>query len=37
LAKRPYLSGPNATGGEAEYGEVVAGTWETLVQKALQN
>ncbi len=37
LAKRPYLSGPKASGGEAEYGERVAGTWETLVQKALQN
>lgn len=25
---RPYLTGPQATGGEREYGEVVAGTWE---------
>jgi ectoine hydroxylase-related dioxygenase (phytanoyl-CoA dioxygenase family) len=33
----PYLSGPNATGGEKEYGVRVAGTWEREVEKALQH
>ncbi len=28
---RPYLSGPDATGGEREYGTRVAGTWENEV------
>ncbi|HEX8550770.1 MAG TPA: phytanoyl-CoA dioxygenase family protein [Abditibacteriaceae bacterium] len=32
---RPLLSGPGASGGEAEYGERVAGTWEAEVQHAL--
>ena len=35
LAKRPYLSGPSATGGEAEYGERIEGTWETEVAAVL--
>ncbi|GAB4466419.1 MAG: hypothetical protein OHK0029_37720 [Armatimonadaceae bacterium] len=33
LGKRPFLTGPEATGGEREYGEKVAGTWEQEVQK----
>ena len=34
--KRPYLTGPHATGGEKEYGERVAGTWENEVAKVLE-
>jgi ectoine hydroxylase-related dioxygenase (phytanoyl-CoA dioxygenase family) len=33
--KRPYLTGPEATGGVREYGVKVAGTWEQEVAKAL--
>jgi ectoine hydroxylase-related dioxygenase (phytanoyl-CoA dioxygenase family) len=32
---RPHLTGPDATGGLAEYGEVVAGTWEAEVERTL--
>lgn len=32
---RPYLTGPKATGGEQEYGERVAGTWQAEVEKAI--
>lgn len=32
---RPHLTGPDATGGQAEYGEVVAGTWEREVERTL--
>lgn len=28
-----HLTGPDATGGEAEYGEPIAGTWERQVQR----
>ena len=30
---RPFLTGPRATGGRAEYGVEVAGTWEREVQR----
>lgn len=30
---RPFLSGPDATGGEREYGVKVAGTWEAQVAR----
>lgn len=33
--KRPILTGPNATGGEREYGVKVAGTWEHEVERVL--
>jgi Protein involved in biosynthesis of mitomycin antibiotics/polyketide fumonisin len=33
--KRPWLTGPEATGGEREYGERVAGTWEAQVARVL--
>jgi phytanoyl-CoA hydroxylase len=33
--RRPYLTGPETTGGEAEYGVRVAGTWEAEVKNAL--
>lgn len=32
---RPYITGPDATGGTVEYGELVAGTWESEVEKAV--
>jgi len=32
---RPFLTGPQATGGVREYGETVAGTWEREVERAL--
>jgi phytanoyl-CoA hydroxylase len=32
---RPYLTGPQATGGRREYGVQVAGTWESEVERAL--
>jgi ectoine hydroxylase-related dioxygenase (phytanoyl-CoA dioxygenase family) len=32
---RPYLSGPQATGGLREYGVTVAGTWEQQVARML--
>ncbi len=35
LGKRPYLTGPNATGGMSEYGVTVAGTWEAEVERVL--
>ncbi len=35
IAKRPVLTGPDATGGEAEYGTRVAGTWDAEVRQAL--
>ncbi len=33
--KRPILTGENATGGEAEYGERIAGTWDAQVERVL--
>ena len=33
---RPYLSGPEASGGRREYGEPIAGTWEREVERALE-
>lgn len=35
LGKRPFLTGPAATGGEREYGARVAGTWEREVARLL--
>jgi ectoine hydroxylase-related dioxygenase (phytanoyl-CoA dioxygenase family) len=35
VTKRPVLTGPDATGGEAEHGVRVAGTWETEVRRVL--
>ncbi len=35
LSRRPVLTGPNATGGEAEYGLRIAGTWPREVENAL--
>ncbi len=35
IDRRPLLTGPEATGGEREYGERIAGTWETEVDKTL--
>ena len=32
---RPFLNGPEATGGEREYGTRVAGTWESEVERLL--
>lgn len=32
---RPFLTGPQATGGMAEYGERIDGTWDGEVKKAL--
>ena len=32
---RPYLSGPNESGGEREYGKRIEGTWEAEVELAL--
>jgi hypothetical protein len=32
---RPYLSGPQATGGRREYGVTVAGTWDQHVARLL--
>jgi ectoine hydroxylase-related dioxygenase (phytanoyl-CoA dioxygenase family) len=34
--KRPYLTGPEASGGQNEYGARVAGTWEQEVERVLQ-
>jgi phytanoyl-CoA hydroxylase len=34
--KRPFLTGPEATGGEKEYGVRVAGTWEPEVDRVLR-
>ena len=34
--KRPYLSGPRASGGRNEYGVVVTGTWEHEVRRVLE-
>jgi phytanoyl-CoA hydroxylase len=33
--KRPVLTGPNATGGQREYGQRIAGTWESEVARVL--
>ncbi|MBC8140162.1 MAG: phytanoyl-CoA dioxygenase family protein [Armatimonadetes bacterium] len=33
--KRPVLTGENATGGEAEYGTRIAGTWDAQVARVL--
>jgi ectoine hydroxylase-related dioxygenase (phytanoyl-CoA dioxygenase family) len=33
--RRPYLTGPQASGGRAEYGVTVAGTWEREVARVL--
>ena len=30
---RPYVTGPRATGGRAEYGVEVTGTWEREVER----
>ena len=35
LGKRPYLSGPQASGGLKEHGVLVAGTWEREVEAVL--
>jgi phytanoyl-CoA hydroxylase len=35
LGKRPYLTGPDATGGEREYGTTIAGTWEDEIARVL--
>lgn len=35
VGKRPYLTGPEATGGEREYGVEVAGTWEQEIDRVL--
>jgi len=35
VGKRPYLSGPQATGGLAEHGVHVAGTWDDEVERML--
>jgi ectoine hydroxylase-related dioxygenase (phytanoyl-CoA dioxygenase family) len=34
-AKRPYLTGPNATGGLKEHGVKIAGTWDAEVERVL--
>ena len=34
---RPYLTGPNATGGEKEYGVKVEGTWEREIDRAIND
>jgi ectoine hydroxylase-related dioxygenase (phytanoyl-CoA dioxygenase family) len=36
LGKRPYLSGPEASGGMKEYGVDIRDTWEQEIEKALQ-
>jgi phytanoyl-CoA hydroxylase len=36
VGKRPVLSGPDATGGRAEYGTRVAGTWNREVERLLK-
>ena len=33
---QPFLLGPETTGGEAEYGVRVAGTWEQEIERVLQ-
>jgi ectoine hydroxylase-related dioxygenase (phytanoyl-CoA dioxygenase family) len=33
---QPFLLGPETTGGEAEYGERVAGTWDQEIERVLQ-
>lgn len=35
LGKRPYLTGPEASGGEREYGVRVGGTWDAEVDRVL--
>lgn len=35
VGKRPYLSGPKASGGEREHGVKVAGTWEQEIEQVL--
>ncbi len=35
VGKRPILTGPDSTGGEVEYGEKVAGTWDSEVERVL--
>ena len=37
VGKRPALTGPNATGGEAEYGQRIAGTWQSEVARVLES
>ncbi len=34
--KRPLLTGPDASGGQKEYGETIAGTWERQVERVLK-
>lgn len=35
LGSRPILTGPDSTGGEREYGEKIAGTWVSEVERML--
>lgn len=35
VGKRPFLTGPDATGGKREYGVRVAGTWDAEVERVL--
>jgi ectoine hydroxylase-related dioxygenase (phytanoyl-CoA dioxygenase family) len=35
--KRPYLTGPDASGGQNEYGVQVGGTWEQEVERVLKS
>jgi ectoine hydroxylase-related dioxygenase (phytanoyl-CoA dioxygenase family) len=35
VSNRPILTGPVSTGGEREYGEKVAGTWDAEVERLL--
>lgn len=37
VARRPYLTGPEATGGLREHGVQLTGTWETEVEQVLQS
>ncbi len=36
VGKRPYLSGPEATGGEREHGVKIVGTWEQEIGQVFQ-
>ena len=37
LSKRPYLTGPSASGGLKEHGERIAGSWQRQVDAALRS
>ncbi|HEY0076271.1 MAG TPA: phytanoyl-CoA dioxygenase family protein [Abditibacteriaceae bacterium] len=37
VGNRPVLSGADASGGEQEYGERIAGTWEAQISKVLES